>query len=383
MAGQGDAHGVHDIEQAAEQGSQVAPVGIAARGNVAAGADQEDVLPDAVILIGSADHLLELEVQGPLLGGHVAARLILQGLVIRSELSLRVLEGTVAFQIGGHVPDGDGNGIVGEIRKRVREGSGRHLQAPEGRQEAGPLLRAGGRPFQDDVFFIGFREVEGGPVRGGADEVRIPADAGGGPDLEDLRRLTGGQESHGGTADATGQIRQAGRFQDAHPGIQGAAGGVQQGFRGRCQQQSVLVRGLETGPGGHGLEGSEGSGIGQGHFRGHKRDERAAVVQRDCHPRGAGLGQIGHQGRALRSDERLQDSRGVRDGALRLRRTVEAEHRGGVGRNGPQQRILRIVGLLPGFFVPVQPAHGPRDSRQHQRDRDDRYESPFLIHFYV
>ena len=98
------------------------------------------------------------------------------------------------------------------------------------------------------------------------------------------------------------------------------------------------------------------------------------------HPVLPRLGQIGHQRGVLRCQESLEHADGVRQDPARLRAAVETEHRGGIGRNGPQERIFGVDRRLPGFVFPIQAAHRPCDACQHQRNRDDRYDSTFPVH---
>ena len=233
--------------------------------------------------------------EGPLLGSQVASRLVFQRFVIGIELSFRILEGTVAFQIGGYVPDGDGERVIGKIRKGVPEGSRRHLEPAERPQETGSLLRSGGCPFQEEVLVVGRGQLESRPVGQGADEVRVLADPGRGPGLEQLRGLAGRQEGHGGPADAACQFLQARRLEDADSLVQMAAGGIEERLGPGSQEEPVLIGRLEAGFRGQGLIGREEGGIGGCDFRRDERDERAAVMQGYQHPVLPRLGQIGHQ----------------------------------------------------------------------------------------
>ena len=104
-------------------------------------------------------------------------------------------------------------------------------------------------------------------------------------------------------------------------------------------------------------------------------------MQGDQHAALPCLGQVGHQCGIVRREEGLEHADGIGQDAPRLCAAVETEHRGRIGRDGPQERILGIDRRLPGLFLPVQAAHRPRDASQHQRDGYDRYDSAFPVHF--
>ena len=93
---------------------------------------QDDILLDAVQLIGGADDLLDSEMEGPLLGTDRVPHPTAQRLVIWrwQRAFLWHLEGTVAFQIRRIRPRRDGSAVRQNKEGRPR-GSRRHLEPAE------------------------------------------------------------------------------------------------------------------------------------------------------------------------------------------------------------------------------------------------------------
>ena len=98
VARKGNDRRIHDVETPSKQAGQRTPAGVAAGNDVPAGLHQQHVAADAVLLPGSADDLLQLIMEGPLLGRQILACTVLQRLVIRRKLPLRIQETAVALQ---------------------------------------------------------------------------------------------------------------------------------------------------------------------------------------------------------------------------------------------------------------------------------------------
>ena len=374
MARKGDAQGVLHLENIPQQQGQAACIRIGTRRNVPARLDEQDFLPDAVQLVGGAYRLLDLVMLRPLLGAHVSPVPGLQGLVIRGELALRIPVTAIIGQIGVDIPDRDGERVIREIGERLREGGGRCRETGETGEESGRLLRTLRGAREDDVLVVGFVNDQGGPVRQGADKIRLLADAGRGPYLEQFRNLPGGEEGDGTAAGPCRQLLKPGGFKDADPFIQVTAGRSQERFRTGGQQEAILYGGLEPRPFRPGGGMRERGGVELLEFRDDERNERAAVVQGHEHPVLAGPDKILLQRRVAGAQEGAQHARGIREHRPGLRRPVEAEYRGSIGRNGPQEGILCLLRGLPGLVAAIEFRHRPGDAGKHQRDGDDRYD---------